>query len=356
MPVASEIEIQSAYREYKVKIYDIHEVLNLDNFEFVIADEMLLHAIGDLSQAHIALEADERHKNLDTCAKILEQMSSDGINRSSRVAGIGGGFIQDVATFATSTYMRGVSWTYLPTTMMSVLDSCIGGKSSINLGRRKNVLGNYWPPSEINIFPGILRNLSDEAVIAGLCEGVKICYAHSDENFEEFLQFADVFLQGRRLEVIPEMVHLSLASKKWFVEIDEHDQQERQLLNFGHTFGHALEAALDFSIPHGIAVGLGMLAASRHSVATKSARLNLLVTFLRRALSRDVEKLAFYSSTWDRDIFIKNFEGDKKHTNSAYTLILPQGETLQRVSLEKTEIVRQEILEIMNDAFQEAMR
>ncbi len=160
-----------------------------------------------------------------------------------------------------SVYMRGLQWAYIPTTLLAMCDSCIGGKSSINVGPYKNLVGTFHPPAAIMIDPGLVSTLSLEQTVSGLVEACKICYCRGTAAFQEYLDLkpSPSMTEGQ----IEQAVLLSLSSKKWFIEIDEFDRAQRLLLNFGHTFGHAIEGASHFRISHGIAVGVGMLCAIR---------------------------------------------------------------------------------------------
>ena len=186
-----------------------------------------------------------------------------GANRATHLIAIGGGVIQDIVTFCASVYMRGLRWTYMPTTFLSMADSCIGGKSSINVMGYKNLVGNFYPPSQVLIDVDFVDTLDAEKVVGGLFEAAKICYARSYGEFAAYL--AEHPASKMSLDVAHVVIVRALRTKKWFIEIDEFDKKERLLLNFGHTFGHAIEAGGDFSVPHGIAVGLGMLVAIKYA-------------------------------------------------------------------------------------------
>ncbi|WP_448629983.1 3-dehydroquinate synthase [Cellulomonas soli] len=186
-------------------------------------------------------------------------MREAGVRRGDHVVAVGGGVIQDLATFVTDVYMRGLPWSYVPTTLMAMADSCIGGKSSINVGDVKNLVGGIYPPSAVVVDPDFLASLSATARAAGFSEAAKIAFCRGPETFDGYLAAYDGF------EGDPDaLIDLVLRAKRWFVEIDEHDRKERRLLNFGHTFGHALEVAVDHRISHGLAVAFGVLCATRH--------------------------------------------------------------------------------------------
>jgi 3-dehydroquinate synthase len=125
----------------------------------------------------IFLEATETEKSLDRAPALIETMRSRGANRGTLLVAIGGGVIQDIAAFAASVYMRGLSWSYIPTTVLAMVDSCIGGKSSINVGPYKNLVGTFHPPSHIYIDPSLAETLPRDQFASGLIEAAKICFA-----------------------------------------------------------------------------------------------------------------------------------------------------------------------------------
>lgn len=286
----------------------------------------------------IRVVATENFKTLDTVAVIIGRMREIGMNRASHLYAYGGGIIQDLATFAASCYQRGIVWSYCPTTLLGMVDSCIGGKSSINVAGYKNIAGNFYPPREILIDVAFCRTLEPVELIAGLCEAVKICFAGQPDAFSRYLSlFLDpaAFLSEQQ---ILDVVALSLATKKTFIEDDEFDRGVRLLLNFGHTFGHAIEAATQFAITHGVAVGVGMLAEIALSrelgyYSSKHARVDALEQHVESLLARvpilldQLEQLAVPAA-------LASFKSDKKHSNTSYSVILVRKDgNLERVSL-----------------------
>lgn len=271
----------------------------------------------------IAVDATEQAKSLDQMSDIIIKLREAGATRKTLLVAVGGGVIQDVATFCASIYMRGIPWVYLPTTLLGMVDSCIGGKSAINVGPYKNIVGNFYPPEEILIDPVLTDTLDAEQKVAGLCEAAKICYARGDDVFSHYLA-----LQPRlnmKQQELAKLIELSLQAKRWFIEIDEFDQSERLLLNFGHTFGHALEGATHFRISHGVAVGVGILAAIYHARIIFGAdgvadRAIALETHIRFLLAQ-VADLPGVLATMDPDDLFDRFGADKKHSSSAYSIV-----------------------------------
>lgn len=331
-----ELLIQSSTRSYPITI----GVGNLEGLKIadsiVIADSKLEHVSRLFGDRVIKIEATEAKKNLATCESVIQQMKAMGANRDTSVVAVGGGFVQDIATLVSALYMRGISWTYVPTTLMAMMDSCIGGKSSINVGNAKNLIGNFYPPMEILIDLAFVSSLDEAAIAAGLSEAVKICYAKGPSSFAAFCAFR----QGCTDYATPlgaELVAHVLNAKKWFVENDEFDQGPRKLLNFGHTFGHALESATDFAIPHGIAVGVGVLAALSHPLSHQGPNEQRLEEECLSILAPIANKFSAAISSFDSPTFERAFLGDKKHSKENFRLVLSQQGTLRLVDVERNQ-------------------
>ena len=286
-----------------------------------IVDAFLRDRIVAAGIDPIAIAADEGAKSLDRMTDLIVALRDRGAVRGTTVVAIGGGVVQDAAAFAASVYMRGVKWVYVPTTLLAMTDSCIGGKSSINVGSYKNIVGTFHPPERVLVDPTLAASLTPEQVAAGLCEAAKICLCRGPETIDAYLELEpDV---GAAPAGLARVIALSLDAKKWFIEVDEFDRAERLILNFGHTFGHALEAASGFAVSHGIAVGLGMLAALEMGLArAPSPR---VAAFRRHvaALVATVDGLATTLAAVDPAAVMRAFEADKKHGRDFYAVILP---------------------------------
>ena len=301
-----------------------------------------------LPKVHLQQHAIESKKSLDSVALVIEQMRDFGATRQSHLIAVGGGIVQDIATLSASCYMRGIAWTYCPTTLLSMVDSCIGGKSSINVGPYKNIAGNFFPPQRVIIDPQFCETLSEEQVCEGLCEAVKICYAESDATFQSYLSLVKAASHPLTGEQLANIVRLSLQTTKKFIEVDEFDQGVRLLLNFGHTFGHAIEGASNYTISHGNAVGLGMLAARYFStqlgLCPKVLPVADILNLHIRELLGKINTIEPALHSMRAEDAMQRFQSDKKHTKDAYNLILFDGHgRLQRVTLQKTDLVQVKI-------------
>jgi 3-dehydroquinate synthase len=324
--------IQSSSGSYTVElgIGQLTSKTPTSTYELIIVDSKVSHLWPQLNgHANFSMPvlAIEENKTLATCAELIEGLRAQGANRSSSFCAFGGGIIQDLATFTASVYMRGIQWIYVPTTLLGMVDSCIGGKSSINVGPYKNIAGNYYPPHKIIIDIGFCKTLDLAELQAGLCEAVKICFAAEGDQFEEYLNlFTDQahFLSSEQLFNV---ISLSLATKKQFIEDDEFDLGPRLLLNFGHTFGHAIEAATDFKITHGVAVGMGMLAEIKLARLTgivdrDSERIQKLRKHIAYLLNQ-IPDMTKGITAMDLESAVRAFKSDKKHRKDAYAVIMP---------------------------------
>jgi 3-dehydroquinate synthase len=319
--------ITAATGSYSVEISEDILTSKLDSTkdQLIICDEMFAPTLRDNESRVIGIVANEAAKSIDRMSSIIENMRQMGVNRNTEIVAIGGGVIQDIATFVASVYMRGLKWAYFPTTLLGMVDSCIGGKSSINVGKYKNLIGNFYPPHNVLVDIRYVETLSVEQRVSGLCEAIKICFAGRSDSFERYLELSPSATAST--DVLQKVIYLGLSTKRWFIETDEHDQKERQLLNFGHTFGHAMESASKFSLPHGIAVGLGMLTAIECAKSLGlGADMPQRVSSLRHGVIKLLTEVPELP-TWLNDISVDElkdaFFSDKKHTEREFIVVVP---------------------------------
>lgn len=304
----------------------------------VLCDSYFALKYQEMGWRTIAVISSESAKSLENMAEVIVALRNFRADRTTDIVAIGGGIVQDIATFAASVYMRGLTWSYVPTTLLGMVDSCLGGKSSINVGQYKNLVGNFYPPKSIFVDIDFINSLNIAQRAAGLCEAVKICFAHTGPAFDEFCQFNP--LVSSSLDKFESVIGLCLRTKQWFIEIDEFDHKERLLLNFGHTFGHAIEGASNFEIPHGVAVGIGMLAAisfarSYSKLDLNQKRVNQLENYILN-LFKEVDELSKWTDQIDLEQLLDRFGSDKKHKNKYYVLIIPNSKgVLERIEIEK---------------------
>lgn len=231
------------------KVYDLYEKY----FQSVPKERLIL------------LDATEENKVIHTALNICEKMTEIPSKRNTYLVSIGGGIIQDITGFVANVLYRGIKWIFVPTTLLASCDSCIGGKTSLNYKKYKNLLGTFYPPDEIHICAHFFSTLSVRDYKSGLGEVIKFNIMAGQEGLSNIENNIDGLL-SRQQEVIDKFVESSLSFKKNFIEIDEFDKGERIKLNFAHTFGHAIEVVSHYEIPHGTAVAIGMIMADSISV------------------------------------------------------------------------------------------
>ncbi len=198
----------------------------------------------------------ERSKNFDTYKELLACLCENDFSRNDCVVAVGGGVVGDLSGFVASTYMRGITFYNIPTTLLSQVDSSIGGKTAIDFGGYKNIVGAFYQPAKVIIDPDVLRTLSVRQFNNGLAESIKMG-ATSDATLFELIETRNAY------EKIDKVIEKSLLIKKYVVEQDEKEQGLRRVLNFGHTIGHAIETATGLGdLLHGECVALGMMAFS----------------------------------------------------------------------------------------------
>ena len=256
--------MQSHAGPYRVEFADepLPPFDELSRGAHVLVDERVgrLHA-GALSPVlhsypTLRIEASEAAKSLEQFPGYVQALVSGGIRRGDTIVAVGGGVVQDIACFLSATLMRGLEWWFVPTTLLAQADSCIGSKSSINVGDLKNLLGTFTPPAYVHVWAGYLETLEERELHSGVGEMLKV---HAIEGPESFDRIAlDYGLLFEDAGVMQRYVRASLEIKRRIIEEDEFDRGPRNVMNYGHSFGHAIESATLFAIPHGIAVTIGM--------------------------------------------------------------------------------------------------
>jgi 3-dehydroquinate synthase len=211
----------------------------------------------------IMIDDGEEAKTLDSLAEIYDVMLSAGISRQSALLAFSGGVVGDTAGFAAATLLRGIRFIQLPTTLLSMVDSSVGGKTGINHTSGKNLIGSFHQPEAVFIDPELLDSLPPEEFRAGMAEVVKYGVI-KDAAFFEYLEQNIDAIMAREAAPLVHILKRSVEIKAEVVAADEREQGLRAILNFGHTIGHALEAVTNYSrFRHGEAIALGMIAAAR---------------------------------------------------------------------------------------------
>ncbi|MBI4464535.1 MAG: 3-dehydroquinate synthase [Acidobacteria bacterium] len=226
----------------------------------------LLAGLKPLRPAPILIPPGERQKRMATVEKIAGQLSAQGAERSSLLVAVGGGVVGDIGGFAASVFLRGIDYVQIPTTLVAQVDSAIGGKTGVNLTIGKNLVGTFYQPRMVLADPLVLRSLPERELRAGLFEAIKCAVIGDPELFGLLWRERDAVLQCQPA-AIAQVIRACAALKAHVVSLDEKEGDLRRILNFGHTLGHALEAATGYRrFLHGEAVAWGMLAATRLAV------------------------------------------------------------------------------------------
>lgn len=205
--------------------------------------------------------AGEMNKTLDTVKEIYKNLIEEQFDRKDLLIALGGGVVGDITGYAAATYLRGVDFIQIPTTLIAQSDSSIGGKTGVDFDGYKNMVGAFYMPKLVYMNIGALKELDDRQFYAGFAEVMKHGLI-KDAAFYEWLLDNMYEIHDRDLEVLEEMVIRSCGVKKLVVEKDPTEKGDRALLNFGHTIGHAIEKAMNFEMLHGECISLGMVAAA----------------------------------------------------------------------------------------------
>ena len=208
-----------------------------------------------------AFPAGEAHKTLDTVKDIYKTLIDGGFDRRDLLIALGGGVVGDITGYAAATYLRGVDFVQIPTTLIAQSDSSIGGKTGVDFDGYKNMVGAFYMPKLVYMNVSVLKELDDRQYYAGFAEVMKHGLI-KDALFYEWLLDHMYEIHDREDAVLEEMIMRSSTVKKLVVEKDPKEQGDRALLNFGHTIGHAIEKAMHFEMLHGECIALGMVAAA----------------------------------------------------------------------------------------------
>lgn len=232
---------------------------------FVVSDARVMSHYGDLFRdfPQIILRQGEPNKTFQAIEQIIGSLIHGGADRSSFLLGIGGGIVTDIAGFAASVYMRGIPFGFISTTLLSQVDASVGGKNGVNFEGYKNIAGTFNQPDFVICDPGVLKTLDQRDYLGGFAEIIKAA-AIRDAAFFDMLSLQGEALRHRDEEMLSQAIRQAVKIKASVVEQDEREKGERRVLNFGHTFAHALEK--ETGMPHGEAVSIGMVLASGLSV------------------------------------------------------------------------------------------
>ncbi len=284
------------------------EFLKLDRKVLIVTDKNIpseySNTVASLCKAPVisVIEGGEMSKTLDTFKALCETMLENGFSRKDCVVAVGGGVVGDLAGFAAAAYMRGIDFYNIPTTLLSQVDSSIGGKTAVNLGSVKNIVGAFYQPKKVIIDPDTLNTLPARQLSNGAAEAIKMGLTSDKELFQ-------IFTSDNYTDRLEEIIVRSLKVKKYVVEQDEKETGLRKILNFGHTIGHAIESGcLDGSLYHGECVAMGMI-----PMCSEKVRSELIPVLKLLSLP--------YEFNCDAEKLFASMEHDKKLSGKSITVI-----------------------------------
>jgi 3-dehydroquinate synthase len=267
----------------------------------------------------LLVAASEEEKSLKGVQNVLEFLQQHGADRRTVVVAVGGGIVQDIVTVAAHLYYRGLRWVYVPTTLLSMADSCIGSKGAVNLGEFKNQVGAFHAPSEVLVWLPFIETLHTRDRRSGYGEVLKLHIIGGDELFASFER--DLDRGGLLGPSVERHVRASLAVKQRVIEVDEYERDLRRILNYGHTFGHALEAITAHEIPHGLAVAWGVDVANYIAM-----RLGMLTERVEHRIRSVVDR--FFREPLTHQVsagaLVEAVRRDKKAASGSINLVLPE--------------------------------
>ena len=241
----------------------------------------------------LIINAIEENKTIDIVISLVDFLSSCNFTKADTLIVIGGGIIQDIAAFTAKSYKRGINWIFVPTTLLSMCDSCIGGKCALNHGNTKNQLALFSAPSKVIINSNFLKTLGSKEIKSGFGEILKLGITGGEDTFN---LYRELVKKGNveNFEDFKPLILMALHVKKVIIEDDEFESGLRQSLNYGHTIGHALEILSNYELPHGQAVALGIILVNRlNSDEIEREKIELLASDLIDNININIDPQKF---------------------------------------------------------------
>ncbi len=308
----------------------------------------LLEILKSANPLLITMPPGESSKDYLVKHELEEKMIAQGCHRDSIILAFGGGVVGDMAGFIAATYMRGIDYIQIPTTLLAMVDSSIGGKTAINSPQGKNLIGAFWQPILTLIDMSFLNTLSQTQLINGLIEALKMFMTNDHENFE-FVNNNIALILNKDFRVLKKVIEQAIKIKVGIVSADEKENHQRMILNFGHTIGHALEKVTDYALLHGYAVALGILVESK---------ISQLLGYLSREDYETIKslllKLSISGSQLNKiniDEIIQTTKSDKKTKNDKVRYVLL--EKIGQVYYQENKFAHPVSDEIVKQAFNE---
>lgn len=322
-------KVKSIIHDYEVQFIDDLKqsfTQTLREGDYLIIDNKIKDLYSDIidplvsDYKYIGIDANEAQKSYQGIMPVIQTLIESGFRKNHRLVAVGGGITQDVTAFIASIMYRGVSWIFFPTTLLAQGDSCIGSKTSINFGEYKNQVGGFYPPNQIYIYPPFIETLTEAEMRSGLGE---MLHYFIVSGKDDFVMYKQLYKQAYTDKVIlSKIIARSLEIKKGYIEVDEFDQNIRQVFNYGHSFGHAIESLTHYKVPHGIGVSFGMDIANYISV-----KMGFITEEVRNEIREVVQSIweGYSIKDIDIDLFVKALSKDKKNVGAKLGLILNKG-------------------------------
>jgi len=277
--------------------------------------ESILRASG-CEPKSVVIPAGEAHKNLESVSYLWKSFLEHGLDRKSTVIALGGGVIGDMAGFAASTYMRGINWVAVPTTLLSMVDASLGGKTGFDLPQGKNLIGSFYPPKLVLADPSLLLTLSDRELRSGMAEVVK----HGIISDPELFALCSRGLAWVK-DNLEQIVKRAMAVKIQVIEEDPYEKGFRAALNLGHTVGHAVELVSGFELRHGEAIAIGMVTEAKYA-----ERIGVAKSHVADEIAQVLRQLGLPTQMSDelpREEIIRAMRVDKKKDAKSVRFALP---------------------------------
>ncbi len=290
-----------------------------------------------ISAEIITLPRGEASKNLQTTGMLASRLADLGFDRKDGLIALGGGVTGDITGFLASIYMRSIPFIQVPTTLLAQVDSSVGGKTGVDIPEGKNLLGTFYQPGAVYIDTGVLQTLSEDELLGGLAEVIKYGVI-ADADFFRFLQDNRHKILNLDEKTITDTITRCCEIKAWVVEQDEREGGLRRILNYGHTIGHAIEAASDFKLIHGLAIAVGMCIAAKLAVRTGHLAPDEAEKIIR--LIHDFSMPTTIPDNLDRKKIKGYLQTDKKTIGGRVFFVLPTriGEVIVTDQVEETDV------------------
>ena len=307
---------------------NLKKIINKKQKKIFLIDRKVFYIFKKLNNyqanKYIIVNCSEKVKSLDNYIFLCEKILNYGIDRNTQIIAIGGGTLGDLSGFIASTLLRGIDLILFPTTLLSQVDSSIGGKNGVNSKSGKNLIGTFYQPKSVFIDPQILKTLTKREILSGYAEIVKHSIIN-DNKFFNWLNKNSKKLINLDNKILSEAIYKSILIKRKYVLKDEKEKltnkHSRAILNFGHTFGHALETYYKYNnkLTHGEAISIGMITAGTISYKLNYLSLTNLNKIKKHFQSNNLP--IFDNKLYDRKIF-QIIEKDKKNFNDRINLVL----------------------------------